>query len=125
MPGEQLKQLGIIRSEDSSFVPAENDARADDVPAPFQRHADDATQSSALLRGHMAAGDFVVAGKPDGSAVRHHGSGHSFGERKNTAGLTCHTDVSLFAVGAGGLIDAADRPCVAAEQFRTAPQDSF
>ena len=125
MPGEQLKQLGVIRPEDSSFVPAENDARPDDAPAPFQRHANDATQSSALLCGHMAAVDLVVAGKPDGSAARHHGSGHSLGERKDTAGLTCHPDVSLLAVFAGGLIDAAYRTCVAAEQLSAAPQDSF
>ena len=108
MPGEQLQELRIVGSEYAEIVPAEHDARTDDAPAPLQWHTNDTTQCGTLVCRQMAAGYFVVAGEPHRLAARHHGSGHPFGEREDSAGLACDANVGLFAVGTGCLIDAAD-----------------
>jgi hypothetical protein len=46
VPGEQPKELRIVRTEHASLVPAEQDARPDNAPAPLNRHADDAAEGS-------------------------------------------------------------------------------
>ena len=125
MPGEQLQQLRVVRSEDAEIVPAEHDARTNHAAAPLQWHANDTTQCGTLVCRQMAAGYFVVAGEPHRLAARHHGSGHPFGEREDSSGLAGNADVGLFAVGAGCLIDAADRARATAEQLSAAPQNSF
>ena len=75
--------------------------------------------------GHVTAGHVVIAGEPHRSPARDHRAGHALGEREDPARLAGDADVGFFAVGAGGLVDAADRACVAAEQFGAAPQDSL
>jgi len=73
----------------------------------------------------VAAGDLVVAGEPDRGAARHYRAGHPLGEREDPAGLARHADVGFLAVGAGRLVDAADRTRVAAEQLGAPAQDPF
>ena len=121
--GEQAEQFGVVGPEGARVIPAEHDARADDAPAPFQRHPDDPAQRRPFLRRDVAAGHVGIAGEPDRPAARHHGAGHPLGQREDPAGLAGHADVGLFAVGAGRLVHTADRPGVAAEQFCAAAQD--
>jgi hypothetical protein len=121
--GEQAEQLGVVGPERARVIPAEHDARADDAPAPFQRYPDHPAQRRSFLRRDVAAGHVGVAGEPDRATVCHHGPGHALGEREDLAGLAGHADVGLFAVGAGRLVHAADRPGVAAEQFCAPQQD--
>ena len=125
VPGEQLEEFGVVGAEDPALVAAEHDAGPDDPPAPLQRHADHAAQGGPVLRRHVAAVDLLVAGEPDRRAARHHRAGHPLGEREDPAGLARHADVGFLAVGAGRLVDAADRARVAVEQLGAPPQDPF
>jgi hypothetical protein len=125
VPGEQLEQFGVVGTEYTPLVPAEHDAGPDDEAAPLQRHSDDPAQGGAVLRGDVAAGNLVIPPEPDRRAVRYHGSGHPLGEREHTARLAGHPDVGFFSVRARRLVDAADRPCCAAEQFGAAQQDAL
>ncbi len=81
-------------------------------PAPLQRHADDPAQRGAVVGGDVTAPHLVVPVEPDRPAPGHHGPGHPLAEREDLTRLARDADVGLLAVGAGRLVDAADRPAV-------------
>ncbi len=74
-------------------------------------------------RRHVPARYLVVAREPGRRPAGHHGAGHALGQREDPAGLAGHADVGFLAVGAGRLVDAADRPGIALQQLGAAPQD--
>ncbi len=85
VPGEQLEEVGVGLAKLPGSVAAENDASADDPPAPLQRYADDTTQRGPFVRREMTAGHLVEPGEPHRGPAGDDNARHSLGEREHPA----------------------------------------
>ena len=114
---EQLEQLRIGLVECPTLHFTEHDTHTDQGGANANGNADHRMPESRVSGSDVAAWHIGVTLERHRASRAHYGTGDPLVDRKYLARAASDTEIDIFAVDPRFLVDRADRPALAAQQF--------